>query len=248
VAVAGFLEEKGVPLIFRVHPPPSADALTQLREILAMFKISLPKDTVLRPKDIQDVLDQFAGLPAEKYLGIQVLKSLSRAVYATENTGHYGLAKTHYTHFTSPIRRYPDLLVHRILKEALQKKGPGFLSLDSAAQHCSELERNAEQAEKNLVRWRIFRFLKSKLGDEFRGIVIRISRAGLFVELEDYLVSGLIPFYDLGGGFVFSKKGQQMVNRRTGKTFKLGDNVRVVLAAADPVLQRLTLSLSESVL
>ena len=247
-AVASFLVEKDVELIFRVHPPPSMDSLSQLREILALFQISLPKDKEIRSKDIQRVLDQIAGLVGEKYLSIQVLKSLSRAVYSTENTGHYGLAKTRYTHFTSPIRRYPDLLVHRLLKEALMKKKHDLPALDSAARHCSELERKAEQAEKDLVRWRIFRFLKGKLGDEFGGIVIRISRAGLFVELQDYLVSGLVSFYDLGGGFVFSKKENQMVNRRTGKTFKLGDNVRVVLAAVDPVLQRLTLALSESVL
>jgi len=248
VAVAGFLDEKDFEVIFRVHPPPSMDALTQLREILAMFQISLPKDKGIQPKDIQHVLDQIGGLEGEKYLSIQILKSLSRAVYSTENTGHYGLAKTIYTHFTSPIRRYPDLLVHRLLKDALKKKDHGLGPLDSAARHCSELERNAEQAEKDLVRWRTLRFLKCKLGDELEGIVIRLSRAGLFVELEDYLVSGLVPFYDLGGGFVFSKKEKQMVNRRTGKVFKLGDSVRVVLAAVDPVLQRLTLALSESVL
>ncbi|MCJ7581003.1 MAG: ribonuclease R [Candidatus Aminicenantes bacterium] len=247
-AVASFLVEKNVEVIFRVHPPPSVDALTQLREILALFQISLPKDREIRSKDIQRVLEQFAGVAGEKYLSIQVLKSLSRAVYATENTGHYGLAKALYTHFTSPIRRYPDLIVHRLLKDALKKKVHDYPSLDSAARHCSELERNAEQAEKDLVRWRIFRFLKGKLGDELGGIVIRISRAGLFVELEDYLVSGLVPFYDLGGGYVFSKKEQQLVNRRTGKTFKLGESVQVVLAAVDPVLQRLTLVLSESVL
>ncbi|MFC2167137.1 ribonuclease R, partial [Acidobacteriota bacterium] len=247
-AVASFLVEKDIETIFRIHPPPSTEALTQLRETLALFQLSLPKDKDIRSKDIQRVLDQIAGLKGEKYISIQVLKSLSRAVYSTEKTGHYGLAKTLYTHFTSPIRRYPDLMVHRILKDVLKKKGHDFIDLDSAARHCSELERNAEQAEKNLVRWRIFRFLKGKLGDELGGIIIRISRAGLFIELEDYLVSGLVPFYDLGGGFVFSKKGNQMINRRTGKAFKLGESVSVVLAAVDPVLQRLTLALSENVL
>jgi len=248
VEVARFLEKKEVESIFRVHPPPSLDAVAQLRVILDLFQISLPKDKKIRAKDIQRVLEQSAGRAGEKYLSIQVLKSLSRAVYAIENKGHYGLAKTIYTHFTSPIRRYPDLLVHRLLKDALKNKNSHFMDLDSAARHCSDLERNAEQAEKELVRWRIFRFLKSKLGDELEGIVIRITRAGLFVELEDYFVSGLIPFEDLGGGFVFSKKEQRLANRRTGKIYKLGENVRVVLAAVDPVLRRLTLALSESVL
>jgi ribonuclease R len=231
-----------------VHPPPSKDALTKLREILGFFQIFLPQDKRIRPKDLQRVLEQTAGRVGGKFLCIQVLKSLNRAVYSTENEGHYGLAKTIYTHFTSPIRRYPDLLVHRLLKSALKKKSLRLPALDSAARHCSELERNAEEAEKDLVAWRIFRFLKGKLGDELGGIVIRISRAGLFVELEDYFVSGLVPFDDLGGGFVFRKKENQLVNRRTGKTFKLGDSVSVVLAAVDPVLRRLTLALSESVL
>lgn len=247
-AVARFLAEKEVELIFRVHPPPSKDALTKLREILEFFQIFLPQDKRIRSKDLQRVLEQTDGRVGGKFLSIQVLKSLNRAVYSTENKGHYGLAKTIYTHFTSPIRRYPDLLVHRLLKSALKKKSLRLPALNSVARHCSELERNAEEAEKDLVTWRIFRFLKGKLGDELVGIVIRISRAGLFVELEDYFVSGLIPFDDLGGGFVFRKKENQIVNRRTGKTFKLGDCVSVVLAAVDPVLRRLTLALPESVL
>jgi ribonuclease R len=247
-AVARFLAEKEVELIFRVHPPPSKDALTKLREILGFFQIFLPQDKRIRPKDLQWVLEQTAGRVGGKFLSIQVLKSLNRAVYSTENEGHYGLAKTIYTHFTSPIRRYPDLLVHRLLKSALKKKSLRLPALDSAARHCSELERNAEEAEKDLVTWRIFRFLKGKLGDELGGIIVRISRAGLFFELEDYFVSGLVPFDDLGGGFVFRKKENQLVNRRTGKTFELGEGVSVVLAAVDPVLRRLTLALSESVL
>ncbi len=247
-AVARFIVEKDIELIFRVHPPPSTEALTQLREVLEFFQISFPKDKRIRSKDIQRVLEQSAGRPGEKFLFVQVLKSLSRAVYSTENEGHYGLAKTIYTHFTSPIRRYPDLLVHRLLKRVLKKEALSVPALDSAALHCSELERNAEEAEKDLVRWRILRFLKGKLGDEFEGIVVRTSRAGLFIELEDYLVSGLVPFHDLNGGFVFRKKENKLVNQRTGKTFKLGDSVKVVLAAVDPVLRRLTLALSESVL
>lgn len=247
-AVARFLAEKEIESIFRVHPPPSKDALTELREILGFFQIFLPQDKRIRPKDLQRVLEQTAGRVGGKFLSIQVLKSLNRAVYSTENKGHYGLAKTIYTHFTSPIRRYPDLLVHRLLKSVLKKKNLRLSALDSAARHCSELERNAEEAEKDLMMWRIFRFLKGKLGDELGGIVIRISRAGLFVELEDYFVSGLVPFDDLGGGFVFRKKENQMVNRRTGKTFKLGDSVCIVMAAVDPALRRLTLALPESVL
>ncbi len=247
-AVARFLVEKDVELIFRVHPPPSKDALTKLREILDFFKISLPQDKRIRAKDLQWVLEQVTGRAGEKFLCVQVLKSLNRAVYSIENEGHYGLAKTIYTHFTSPIRRYPDLLVHRLLKSALKKKAYCLPALGSVAQQCSELERNAEEAEKDLVRWRIFRFLKGKLGDELGGVIVRISRAGLFVELLDYFVSGLVPFDDMGGGFVFRKKENQLVNRRTGKTFKLGDSVSVVLAAVDPVLRRLTLALSESVL
>ncbi len=247
-AVARFLIEKDAELIFRVHPPPSKDALTKLREILDFFQISFPRDKRIRSKDLQRVLEQAAGQAGEKFISIQVLKSLNRAVYSIENEGHYGLAKKIYTHFTSPIRRYPDLLVHRLLKSVLKKKALSIPALDSVAQQCSELERNAEEAEKDLVMWRIFRFLKGKLGDELRGVVVRISRAGLFVELEDYFVSGLVPFDDLGGGFIFRKKENQLVNRRTGKIFKLGDSVSVVLAAVDPVLRRLTLALSESVL
>ena len=247
-AVARFLAKKGIDMIFRIHPAPEKDALAKLREILSFFKISLPKAKNIRSKDLQRVLDLATGRAGEKFLCLQVLKSLSRAVYSAENEGHYGLAKSIYTHFTSPIRRYPDLIIHRLLKNVLFQKDARLLALDSAARHCSELERNAEEAEKDLVSWRIFRYLKNKLGDELGGIVVHVSRAGLTVELEDYFVSGLVPLHEMGGGFVFRRMEKHLFNRRTGMTYKLGDSLKVVLAAVDPNQRKLTLALSESVL
>jgi ribonuclease R len=241
-AVAGFLVEKNRRLIFRIHPPPSLEALTKLKEMLGHFGVSLPPASKVRSRDLQRVLERVAGRPEEKFLNLQVLKSLSLAVYAEENLGHYGLAKERYTHFTSPIRRYPDLVVHRILKSGLKGDKMKLPALDSVAQYCSEKERNAEEAEKDLMEWRIFRFLKGKLGDELEGIVVSFSKAGLVVELNDYFVDGLVPFSELGDDYYVRRSDKRIVGRRTGRMYVLGDRVRVVLAAVDSTLRRITLA------
>lgn len=242
-AVATFLIKKGSPLLFRIHPPPSVERMTNLREILGHLGISLPFRDKVKSKDLQYALKQVAGKPEEKFVMIQVLRSLKLAVYSDENVGHFGLAKKEYTHFTSPIRRYPDLVIHRILKEVLKKEKTKEFPFSYVANHCSEQERNADEAERYLLEWRILRFLKTKLGDELEGITVGISRAGLVVELEDYFVDGIIPFSDLGGDYFFKKSENILIGKRTGKTFELGDRMKVILASVDPFLRRTTLGL-----
>jgi ribonuclease R len=241
VAVASFLERKGVPLIFRVHPRPSAADLDKLRETLAHFGIILPKPENLRSQDLQRAIRAAEGGPAEKFVNVQVLRAMSLAVYSPDNVGHYGLAKEDYTHFTSPIRRYPDLIVHRILKAHLSGAQQDALDLAAAAGHSSERERNADAAEKDLVEWRIFRFLKERLGDEFQGIVVDITRAGLLVELDDYFVQGLVAYEDLGGDYFFQRSRGVLAGKRSGKKYELGQTLRVTLAAVDPILRRMSL-------
>ncbi len=162
------------------------------------------------------------------------------AVYATGNVGHYGLAQGHYTHFTSPIRRYPDLVVHRILKGLLAGEEPGRLPLDAIAAKSSERERNAGEAEQALLEWRIFRFLKDRLGDEFSGIVVDVIKAGLLVEVDEYFVSGLLPFDSLRGDYEPKAAARRLRTRRRRKTFDLGDEVRVILVSCDPALRRMS--------
>lgn len=243
-AVASYLNKKNIPSIFRVHPSPAISDLESLRESLVHFGLILPKPNKIKSKDLQQALGQAEGKPEEKAVNIQVLRALRLAHYSEENVGHYGLAKKEYTHFTSPIRRYPDLVVHRILKQAIKGKSPKLMPLASVALHSSEQERKADEAEKDIVEWRIFRFLKNKLGDEFTGTIIDINRAGLVVELDDYFVQGLISYLDLEGDYYKQLKGM-IVGKRTGKKFEVGERLRVSLVSVDSLLRRMTFILSQ---
>ena len=240
-AVARFLSEGERPSLYRVHPPPGRADLEELRVLLESFGLMLPKPEKTTSRDLQKVLKAVEGKPEEKIIQFHVLRALRMAAYEPENTGHYGLAKKDYTHFTSPIRRYPDLIVHRALKAALRREREDIPGLPSLALHCSERERKADGAEKELVEWRIFRFLKAKLGEEFKGIIVDIAKAGVVVELEDYFVQGLIPFADLGGDYFYRRSKQLLVGRRSGRRFTMGQRVTVILAAVDPLLRRMTL-------
>jgi ribonuclease R len=244
-AVASYLGGKSVPFIYRIHPPPGVKDLERLREILAHFGLSLPSPKKTRSQDLRQVLKEVEGKVEEKFISLRVLRSLKLAVYSEENMGHYGLAKKEYTHFTSPIRRYPDLVVHRILKKVLRQERAKINSLSSVALHCSQEERNAEEAEKELMEWRIYRFLKGKLGDEFEGIIVDITKAGLVVELEDYFVDGIVSYSDLGGDYYFKRSEKTLIGRRTGRKYELGDRLRVTLASVDPILRRMGLTLSQ---
>ena len=242
VAVASFLTAKEIPSIYRVHPVPAVADLEKLREILLRFGYALPEPEKIRSRDLDRVLLKAEGRPEEKFVSIQVLRAMKLAVYSPENVGHYGLAKTDYTHFTSPIRRYPDLAVHRILKSVLATGESLPVDVDGVARHSSERERNADEAEKALLEWRIFRLLKERLGDEFTGVVVDVTKAGLVVELDDYFVDGLLPFRDLDGDSGRKAGGRSQRGRRRRKLFDLGDRIRVILVSCDPVLQRMGLA------
>ncbi|MGZ4886788.1 MAG: ribonuclease R [Candidatus Aminicenantales bacterium] len=242
VAVASFLTAKEIPSIYRVHPVPAVADLEKLREILLRFGYALPEPGKIRSRDLDRVLLKAEGRPEEKFVSIQVLRAMKLAVYSPENVGHYGLGKADYTHFTSPIRRYPDLAVHRILKSVLATGESLPVDLDGVARHSSERERNADEAEKALLEWRIFRLLKERLGDEFTGVVVDVTKAGLMVELDDYFVDGLLPFRDLDGDPGRKAGGRSPRGRRRRKLFDLGDRIRVILVSCDPVLQRMGLA------
>jgi ribonuclease R len=240
VAVATAFSERKIPAIYRVHPRPDVGDLGKLRDLILNFGLTLPEPAKVRSKDLQRVLKKAEGLPGEKFIGRQVLRAMKLAVYSTGNVGHYGLAQGDYTHFTSPIRRYPDLVVHRILKGLLAREEPGRLPLDAIAAKSSERERNAGEAEQALLEWRIFRFLKDRLGDEFSGIVVDVIKAGLIVEVDEYFVSGLLPFDSLRGDYEPKPAARRLRSLRRRKTFDLGDEVRVILVSCDPVLRRMS--------
>ena len=244
VAVAQTLDGRSQPAVYRVHPPPGPADLEELREMLAHFGFFLPKPPEITSKSLQSILKQAEGKPAEKFINSRVLRALRLAVYSAENTGHYGLARKEYTHFTSPIRRYPDLVVHRALKAALEDRKMRIPDLHSIALHSSEQERKADEAEKELVEWRIFRLLKGKLGEEFQGTIVDFAKAGVVVELEDYFVDGLIHYADLDGGHYRRRSKHMQAGRPRQRTFELGQRVRVILASVDPVGRRMSFVLS----
>jgi ribonuclease R len=240
VAVASAFTAKKVPTIYRVHPAPDVGDLEKLRDVLLNFGLALPEPAKVRSKDLQRVLERAKGLPGEKFIGRQVLRAMKLAVYSAKNVGHYGLAKADYTHFTSPIRRYPDLIVHRLLKAVLRSAVPEPLELEAIAAAASERERNSADAEQSLIEWRILRFLKDRLGDEFGGIVVDVVKAGLLVEIDDYFVAGLLPFTALGGDHEPRPAARRLRPKRHRKTFELGDAVRVVLVSCDLALRRMS--------
>lgn len=246
VAVATYLTEIGYPCLYRVHPAPARSDLEKLKNLLVHFGVELPRPSQIRSSDLQKVIEQFKGRPEEKFITIQVLRSLRLAVYSEENCGHFGLAQSAYTHFTSPIRRYPDLVIHRLLKRALSGKKPRPLPLAEIALHCSQRERIADEAEKSLMEWRILRLLKNKLGEEFNGMITDITRAGLIVELDDYFIDGLIPYSALGDDYFLKKNEATLRGRKTGTTFSLGDRVRVVLVSCNPILKKVEFMLADS--
>ena len=169
------------------------------------------------------------------------------AVYSDQNCGHFGLALPVYTHFTSPIRRYPDLVVHRLLKRALARKKPRPLPLADIALHCSQRERLADEAERSLIQWRILRLLKNKLGEEFNGMITDINRSGLVVELDDYFLDGLIPYSALGDDYFLKRDEKTLRGRKSGVTFSLGEKVRVKMVSCNPILKKVEFILADKI-
>lgn len=233
-AVAEYLSARGAALLFRVHPKPSIRSLGELRSRLSDFGCSLPQPERIGVRDLQSALEWAKSRPEAGFLSLVLLRSLKLAYYSMENIGHFGLGLTAYTHFTSPIRRYPDLVVHRILKTLLSGRDAPRAQMVKIARHCSERERLAEAAERDLLEWRILRFLKTRLGDVVRGNVIDITRSGLVVDLPEYFVSGIVLHEDRPD--VAPRGGRSSVPQVLP-----GDQILVTLAAVDPDTRRILL-------
>jgi ribonuclease R len=338
--IAGYLEGKGIPSLYRIHEKPDSKRVYDFEVIAATFGYSLgvgalpiqrmqfktdrranygtgkrareleiPKDVHITPRMYQKLTEKIAGKPEERILSYLMLRSLKQARYSEENAGHFALAATTYTHFTSPIRRYPDLIVHRILKEVLQasadggvrigtlaarsraslpgpevrsnlaqrfsagsgksaevsearpkhdadvspwskrrerepialKEGPIPLEeLHVIAEESSQSERRADEAERELMEWKKAKFMQDRIGEDFDGLIISVTKFGFFVELTGMFVEGLVPLDTLmDDRYMFHENTREIIGQRTRKAFRMGQKIRVIVDRIDPVEKKI---------
>ncbi|HZF19617.1 MAG TPA: ribonuclease R [Burkholderiales bacterium] len=240
VCSSDFLSSREHPALYRVHEGPTPVKLKALREFLKGFGLQLAGGDKPTAKHYAKLLETVRKRPDVQLLQTVLLRSLQQAQYSPENVGHFGLAYEHYTHFTSPIRRYPDLLIHRSIKAVLAggRYKPGNWSELGA--HCSQTERRADEATREVASWLKCYYMRDRVGEEFEGSVSAVTGFGIFVALDDFYVEGLVHISELGQDyFQFDAVRHQLVGDRTRKTFRLADRVRVRIARVDLETSRL---------
>ncbi len=274
-AVAAHLEETGLASIYRTHDQPDPKRVMEFEEIAAQFgyslgigaipvskhryrekksdgravykEIVLPGATPISSKSYQQLVAKIEGKPEERILSYLMLRSLKQARYSEKNTGHFALAASHYTHFTSPIRRYPDLIIHRLLGASLDhKEYSNEVELKIISDDCSLTERRAADAERELLEWKKAKFMETRVGEEFDGLIISTARYGAFVELAELFVEGLIPIDSLPDDrYTYHENVRKIIGQSTRREFSIGDKVRVLLDRVDPLERKLQFSLVE---
>jgi ribonuclease R len=247
-AVATWMSSHRVPCLFRIHESPDPLKIDGLAEFAKSLGLALrTKGGEIKPADVQRLLDEAEGMPAQPVLMQIALRSMKQARYAPEDDGHFGLAAPHYLHFTSPIRRYPDLVVHRLLRGLLTGQAGSLpTGLDAVAEECSQSERRAADAERELVEWKKTKFMMERVGEVFDGLVISTAKYGLFVELADLFVEGLVPIDTLPGDeYTYHENVRKVVGKRSRREFSIGDRVKVTLDRVDAAEKKLQFSLYE---
>jgi ribonuclease R len=239
--VARHLEENDVPSIYRVHEEPDPMKVENFAEIVSGFGLKFsPK--AARPMDFQKFIASIEGRPEERMLSYLMLRSFKQAKYSEENTGHFGLASDSYTHFTSPIRRYPDLIVHRILKAAISRRADPAVppaQLEAIASESSEREREADQAERELIDWKKMLLMEQHLGETFDAIIVGVWRDGFSLELIDFFIEGFVPVSDIPDDYYqLDQDAHALIGRHTKRRFRMGDRIAVQVARVDKLLRR----------
>jgi ribonuclease R len=264
-AVAAHIAHENVPSLYRIHEIPDVKKVHDFEEIASQFGYTLAfgalpvkkfgmvdkrrdgrkvrRDIVMADeranvtsRNYQKLIGKIEGKPEERILSYLMLRSLKQARYSHENQGHFALAADTYTHFTSPIRRYPDLMVHRVLGRLLDGAEPGWTEeqMEEYGTDCSFTERRASEAERDLVEWKKVQFMIDRVGDEFDAMIISVTKFGLFVELEELFIEGLVPIDTLPGDrFKFHDNARRLVGERTRREYKIGEKVRVILDRVD---------------
>ena len=251
--VAGHLEEKGMPTLYRIHEPPDPLKVLQFEEFINPFGFSLGAgDNSVRPTHFQKLVEKIRGNPAERPIAFLMLRTMQKARYDPMNVGHFGLAAETYAHFTSPIRRYPDLVVHRTLRELRQtrvtdeRKAELDEDLPEVGRHTSEMERRAAEAEREILQWKKVRFMADKVGDVFEGYITGVAPFGMFVELIDHYVEGLVHVSTMADDYYrFREQQHALFGENTKKTYRLGDQVSVQIVRVDMERRQIDLGLED---
>jgi ribonuclease R len=251
--VASYLDGQAAPALYRIHEEPDILKVAKFEDFIAGFGFSLGVPlTALRPRHFQKLIERIQGKPEEKPIAFLMLRTMQKARYAPENLGHFGLAASSYTHFTSPIRRYPDLVVHRALRAARhgalteERREEWTEDLPEIARHTSELERRAAEAERELLQWKKVKFMADKVGDEFEGYVTGVAAFGLFVELIEHFVEGLVHVSTMADDYYrFVETAHVLRGENTQKVYRLGDKVKVQVVRVNMEVRQIDLGLVE---
>ncbi len=256
-AVARFATAQEIPFLYRVHEPPDAARLAAFHDFVMPFGFTFEmQGEKVKPLALQGLIDAAEGRPEERLVNYGLLRCMKQARYASENLKHFGLASECYTHFTSPIRRYPDLIVHRLLKLAISrradrpdKKGQQELqrisdTLSEAAEHTSKRERVAMEAERDIVELKKLQFMQGRIGQEFEGFISGVTGFGFFVELTEVFVEGLVHISSLADDhYSFDEKNHALAGRRSGKVLRIGDAAGVRVLTVNPQARRIEFEL-----
>lgn len=252
VTTAKFLLKAKIPTLYRVHKAPASEKILDLRQFLNEFGLKLGGGKEPTPKDFEKVLASMGVRPEKHLIEMVMLRSLKQAEYTEENEGHFGLAYAAYTHFTSPIRRYPDLLIHRAVAFLLDTQDdPAKFNytkeeISSLGKHCSYTERRADDATRDVVAWLKCEYMQDKIGQVFSGKISSVTGFGIFVELDEVYVEGLIHVTSLGRDYyVFDELKHRLVGERSGKTYRLGDKMRVLVSRVDMDERKIDFELAE---
>jgi ribonuclease R len=250
--VAAHLEKRGVPTLYRIHENPDPARVEIFEEFISTLGYSLsgPPDS-LEPRHFQRLVEKIKGKPEEKPIAFLMLRTMQKARYDATNLGHFGLAADAYTHFTSPIRRYPDLVVHRVLRESRRgmtedRRADLTEELPEIARHTSERERRANDAERELVQWKKVRFMSDKVGDEFDGYITGVSAFGLYIELVEHFVEGMVHVSTMADDYYrFVERAHVLRGEKNGRVYRLGDRVIVQVIRVDTERRQIDLGLTE---
>jgi ribonuclease R len=251
--VASYLESQNAPALFRIHEEPDLLKVAKFEEFVTTFDLSLGAPLAsLRPRHFQRLIEKISGRPEEKPIAFLMLRTMQKARYSPQNSGHFGLAAPSYTHFTSPIRRYPDLVVHRALRVARQsllsdeQKEAAQEDLPEVARHTSEMERRADDAERELLQWKKVKFMADKVGDEFEGYITGVAAFGLFIELIEHFVEGMVHVSTMADDYYrFLEGTHALVGENTHKSYRLGDKVKVQVIRVNMEERKIDLGLAE---